>query len=175
MEAKKILMIGLVIAMTIFATFAPISITVLAADSDDITITFNPAGNVSIDVSPGYYNFSTIYASSSKLTTTSYFTIWNNGTINNMDTDATISTKPANFNIDADSPPTGNDKYALLALQGSISSAPWFDEAPTYVNLDSDIDMGGSDTFGLRLYISNVTSNFTWQTMVVTLRGTPQS
>jgi hypothetical protein len=171
LETKKILMIGLVIAVMIFATFAPIPITVLAADSDTITITFDPQGNVSFDVSPGSYNFSTIWAGSSKATTVSYFTIYNNGTTNNMTTDIMITDDPNNLAVDEDSPPTGNDAYALRVLAGSVSDTPWVKESG-YVDLDSDIDQGGSNNFGLRLYVSNLTQNFTWQTMVVTLRGT---
>ena len=171
MEAKKILMIGLVIAMTIFATFAPISITVLAADSDTITITFNPAGNISIDVYPGSYNFSTIWAGSSKATTVTYFTVYNNGSIGNMVSSIEVTDDPENLAPDEDSPPTGNDAYALRVLAGSVSDTPWVKESG-WAQLDSDIDKGGSDQFGLRLYVSNLTQNFTWQHMVVTVRGT---
>ena len=167
-------MIGLVLFLMVFATCAPMSITVWAGTTDTITLTFDPMGNISIEVAPESYDFGTIWASSGKPTASNYFTIWNNGTINNMDTDILITDDPDDLAVNETAPPGGVDYYSLLVLQGSVSAAPWVKESD-WSDLDSDIDMGGTDNFGLCLYISNISQNWTQQTMVVTLMGTPPS
>ena len=69
MEIKKTLMIGLILVMLMIASFSPVTINVLAATTDTITIEFDPQGNISIDVSPGTYNFSTFWSNTSESTT----------------------------------------------------------------------------------------------------------
>lgn len=152
------------------ASLAPISINVLAATTDTIVVTFDPSGNISIEVYPPTYDFGSMYAVSNESTTADYFTIWNNGTTDNMVTDIRITGSPAAFTIDPDSIPIGNDNYALRVLQGSVSAAPWVTEAG-YTEIDSDIDLTGSDDFGLNLYISNITADHAQQTLTITLQG----
>ena len=170
MEIKKILSIGLILIMLAFASLAPASINVMAATTDTISITFDPSGNISIEVAPSTYDFGSFWSYSNESTTSSYFTIWNNGTVDNMVTDIRITGSPADFTVDPDSPPVTDDYYALKVLQGSVSANPWVTEAG-YTEIDSDIDRSGSDNFGLTLYISNITADHAEQTITVTLQG----
>ncbi|UCB58625.1 MAG: hypothetical protein JSV67_08505 [Thermoplasmatales archaeon] len=171
MKIKKTLMIGLILIMLVVVSFAPVSITVIAATTDTITIEFDPQGNISIDVSPGTYNFSTFWSYSDESTGGTYFTIWNNGTADNMQTDIQITGSPASLTIDEDSEPTADDNYALYLIGGTASGInAWVKESAT-IQLDSDLDTTGTETFGFQLYISNITANHTWQSMTLTLTG----
>jgi hypothetical protein len=170
LEKKKILMIALVIVMMVFSTFTPISKIVSAGSYDTLTITFKGVGNVSLDVSRGSYNFTTMYAKTMKNTSATYFEIWNNGTVANMIIDVKITSGPG-LTVDEDSSPNGNDGYALRGITGgTIQYQPWYKESD-WVRLDDSLAKGTPETFGLRLYISNLTANTTWKTMTVSYRG----
>ena len=171
MEIKKTLMIGLILVMLMIASFSPVTINVIAATTDTITIEFDPQGNISIDVSPGTYNFSTFWSDSSESTSGTYFTMWNNGTVDNMQTDIQITGSPASLTIDEDSVPSANDNYALYLIGGTASGVnAWVKESGT-IPLDSDLDMSGTETFGFTLYLSSITANHTWQSITLTLTG----
>ena len=170
MEIRKILLICLVMSLVLLAPFAPTTITVFAATSDTITITFDPQGNISIDVDPGTYNFTQVWAYQNDSTTEHYFTMWNNGTTDGMLTEVRATTSPAGLSNDNNSVPDGDDEYALNVTQGTVEYTLWVPEH-TYVTLDTDLDRSGTETFGLNLYLSNITTNLTWQTLVLTLRG----
>ena len=169
---KKILMIGAIVIMMLFATFSPIPISIVkAATTDTIEITFDPQGNISIDVSPNNYNFSSFWSYSNESTTGTYFTMWNNGTIDNMVTTIQITDSPADLTVDEDSPPVADDNYALYLIGGDASGIDnWILESTT-IQLDSDLDRAGTKTFGFTLYMSNITANHTWQSMNLTLTG----
>lgn len=173
MKIKKILMLGLVLVILAFATFSPVSINVnvKAATTDTITIEFDPEGNISIDVSPGTYNFSTFWSYSNESTTGTYFTLWNNGTVDNMITDIQITSSPAALTVDEDSVPVSNDNYALYLIGGTASGINAWVRESTTIQLDSDLDRSGTETFGFKLYLSNITANHTWQSMTLTLTG----
>lgn len=87
-----------------------------------------------------------------------------------MVTDIRITGSPASFTVDEDSAPSGLDTYALQVLQGSVSAAPWVKESG-YTEIDSDIDLSGSDDFGLKLYIDTISADHAQQTITVTLQG----
>jgi len=171
MEIKKTLMIGLILVMLMIASFSPVTINVLAATTDTITIEFDPEGNISIDVSPGTYNFSTFWSNTSESTSGTYFTMWNNGTVDNMQTDIQITASPASLTIDEDSVPIADDNYALYLIGGTASGVNAWVRESTTIQLDSDLDRTGTETFGFTLYLSNITANHTWQSMTITLTG----
>jgi hypothetical protein len=170
MKKNTKLITVIIFLIMILVTFSPYPSTVYAALTDTITVTFDPEGNVSIEVSPSTYDFGTIYTDSSESTTATYFTIWNNGTIDNMFTDIRITSGTTNFTIDDDSEPASDDNYAVKVLQGSVDHNPWIAES-TYRDLDDDIDRVGSDNFGITLYISNITSEFSEDGFTITLQG----
>ena len=136
-----------------------------------ITIEFDPDGNVSLDVSPSFYNFSTIYGDSSKTSGGTTFTIWNNGSEDNMVTDLQITGSPSDLTIDEDSHPSSNDNYALYLIGGTASGVNAWCKESTTIELDSDLDLSGTETFGFNLHISSLTSNYSWQSMTITLTG----
>ena len=158
--------------MMLFATFSPIPISIVkAATTDTIQITFDPQGNISIDVSPANYNFSTFWSYSNESTTGTYFTMWNNGTVDNMITTIQITDSPASLTVDEDSAPVSDDNYALYLIGGDASGIDnWVLESTT-IQLDSDLDRAGTKTFGFTLYMSNITANHTWQSLNLTLTG----
>jgi len=171
MKTREILIIGLVIAILTFASSTPTIKTVLADDTVDII--FKIIGNITVEVSPGEYNFSTIYANSSESTTATYFTIWNNGTVDDIQIDVNITSPPSNpaLNCSTDGPPTITDSYALQGLKGTIENTPWYKDSG-YRSLDTDLDAQTSETFGLKLYAGNVSANTSWETMTITYRVT---
>ena len=172
MKIKKILMTALVISILSITSFSPVSITVLADTTDTITITFDPQGNISIDVSPESYNFSTFWSYSNESTTTAYFTLWNNGTVDNMLTDIQITANsPGDLTCDEDSIPTTDDYYALNLTGGTATGINHWVKESAAIQLDSDLDKSGTKTFGFTLYLSNITANHSWQTLTVTLTG----
>jgi hypothetical protein len=170
MRIKKILTIALVISILSIASFSPISITVLAGTTETITIEFDPQGNISVDVNPETYNFSTFWSYSNESTTSTYFTLWNNGSVD-MQTDIQITTSPSALDVDESDVPTADDEYALYLIGGTASGINnWVQENAT-IQLDSLLDIAGTESFGFTLYMSNITSNHSWQTIVTTLTG----
>ena len=169
---KKTLMICIVVSMMLFATFSPIPISIVkAATTDTIQITFDPQGNISIDVSPDNYNFSTFWSYSNQSTTGTYFTMWNNGTVDNMQTTIQITDSPPQLTIDETNVPTADDNYALYLIGGTVSGLDAWVLESTTIQLDSDLDRAGTETFGFTLYMSNITANHTWQSFNLTLTG----
>jgi len=171
MKIKKILMIALVTSILSIASFSPISITVLAGTTDTITITFDPQGNISIDVSPETYDFSTFWSYSDESTGGTYFTLWNNGTVDNMQTDIQITTSPANLCVDYNNTPTADNYYGLNLTGGTATGINYWVQEDATIQLDSDLDRSGTKTFGFTLYLSNITVDHAEQTLVVTLTG----
>ena len=173
MNTKKILIIGLVITTLLFASFTPTTKIVLADDEDTVVIEFKIQGNITIEVSPGTYNFTTIWANTSKATSATYFTIYNNGTIGELLIEANITTPPSNPALTCSAGvPSVTDSYALQGLQGTVSDTPWYSDS-AYVTVDSSLDPG-SETFGLKLYAGNVSANTSWESMTITYRASTQ-
>jgi hypothetical protein len=169
MEKKKILMVGLVVVMMVFASFPNISKIVLADSTDTVDIIFQIKGNMSIDVSPNSYNFSVVWANTMRNTSDTEFTIWNNGSVDGLAIDVRITTPPS-LDCSEAGPPTVTDSYALLGLKGTVDNTPWYKESG-YVALHAALDKGDPQTFGLRLYAGNVSVNTSWETMTITYRG----
>jgi hypothetical protein len=172
-QKKKILMVILVILMTFFATFAPMSRIVLAGSTDTLTIWFQFKANVSIDVSKASYNFTIVYAGGMKNTTATEFTIWNNGSTSNLAVDVEITTPPGGgLSIDEDSPPTATDAYALWGLKGTVDYQIWY-KTSGWTRLHDALAKGPGNekTFGLRLYAGNLSVNTSYLSMVITYRG----
>jgi hypothetical protein len=172
MGLKRILIILLVIIMITSATFAPISKIVFAGTTDTVTLTFDPDGNSSIDVSPSSYAFGSVWANASKQTNNNYFTIWNNGSGGDMVVDACVTGNAADLANTAT--PTGtqtDNTYSLRIRKGAVSNSTYISNQ-YYAQVDSQLVKGAPENFGLLLTVSNITSNITSQTVIVTFRGT---
>jgi hypothetical protein len=166
---RKKLAIGLVIAM-LFAIITPMPMTtVFAATTDTLTCTFDPEGNISIEISPASYDFGTIWANEWKNTSSSAFTLYNNGT-SSMDTGINVSTSPTNFTIDNTGACNSDDQFGVYTY--GLDSDGWLDTADAGgTSFDTAIVAGGSKTFGLNMTIGNITSNFGQDSFVVTVEG----
>ena len=167
MEKKKIAIIALIITIMFFTNFTPMSKIVSADDTVDIY--FQITGNMTIEVSPASYNFTQVYANSSKSTATNTFTIWNNGTVDNLTIDAIIA-YAGTLTISESAPPTLTDSYALQGLTGTVDSTPWYKESG-YAIIDNDLARGTPEYFGLKLYAGNITANTAWETLTITYRA----
>ena len=169
-EIKKSILVSMVIGIMLLATFGPMPMKVAqAALTDTIRITFDPSGNVSIDISPDDYNFSSFWSFSNDSTPTDHFTMWNNGTVDHMQTTIQVTDSPESLTI-VEKQPTADDNYGLY-LTGAVSNnGNWLKESSTIV-LDSDLDRAGTETFGFILYMSNITTNHYWQSLNLTITG----
>ena len=109
MEIKKINVI--LVVTIIFAAFTP---HVLSATTDDLIITFDPDGEIDIDVNISQYDFGSIQANTWTNTSGGTFTLYNNGTVA-MDT--RIKTNTSTDEGDMDLNQTGvapvQDEYAI--------------------------------------------------------------
>jgi hypothetical protein len=170
MEKKKILIIALIVALLFFTNFTPISKIVSADDTVDII--FQITGNMTIEVSPASKNFSTIYANSSESTETNEFTIWNNGTVDNLTIDAMITNDViGDLNCSEDGDLSIANSYALKGLTGTVDSTPWYNDTG-YNVVDNDLVKGVQEYFGLTLYVGNITvQNTQWETLTITYRA----
>lgn len=153
----------------LFASFTPMSKIVSADDTVDIY--FQITGNMTIEVSPASWNFSTVYANSSVSTADNQFTIWNNGTVDNLTIDAIISANVlGDLNCSESGPPTLTDSYALQGLTGTVDSTPWYKNS-SYSIIDNDLVKGVPEYFGLTLYAGNISTNTSWETLTITYRA----
>jgi hypothetical protein len=163
-KVKKIVLICLVSAMWI----APLLPTVLA-DETSIRITFDPDGGIDIDVTPKNYAFGAILGGTSKATTGSTFTLFNNGSVP-MDTQlkSNATTDSTEMNLDNDGSP-GNNAYSLYT---DNLDADWWITNAYGADLDSAIAAGANKGFDLILFIgSSLSSNFTTQATTIYLQG----
>lgn len=154
----------------LFASFTPISKIVLAAETYNVNLYFKISGNMSIEVSPASYNFSQVWANSSISTATNTFTIWNNGTVDNLTIDAIITNVLGDLTCSESGPPTLTDSYALLGLNGTVDLTPWYKQSG-YATIDNDLVKGVPKYFGLKLYAGNVSVNTSWETLTITYRA----
>ena len=173
LEIKKILMLLLVIVILLFASFAPVSKIVFAATTDTVQITFDPIGNVSCEVGPSQYAFGSIWGNSYQQTTSTYFTIWNNGTIDGMVVDAKVTTNAANLALAETATGTQTDNtYSIRVRKGTVSNSTYFSQHYWAV-VDSAVTT--TENFGMLVTVSNITSNWSSQTVVITFRGAAPS
>ena len=151
--------------MAIF--FSPVS---FAAD-DTIHITFDPSGSVSLDVAPYYLNFSTVSASGSEESSTT-FTLYNNGSIA-MSTacDTNTTTDTGNLTLDSNGSPA-EDNFSL-----QFTTAPNLDGNTAYISssgmtLDNSLAGSGSETFKITIHLGSISTDFSWQTTTINFTGT---
>ena len=165
MQIKKIY--GILVTLIILAGFTPL---VWAATEDTVVITFDPDGNIDIDINYLSYNYSTVYANSWANTSGGYFTLYNNGSVpmdTQIRTNATTDETDMSLNESGVAPST--DEYAIyiedLDFPGYLNSS--------YVgDFDQNLAALGSKTFDICLLIGvNLTANFSWQTTTIYFQG----
>jgi len=165
MQIKKIY--GILVTLIILAGFTPL---VWAATEDTVVITFDPDGNIDIDINYLSYNYSTVYANSWANTSGGYFTLYNNGSVP-MDTQirTNATTDETDMSLNESGVAPGTDEYAIyiedLDFPGYLNSS--------YVgDFDQNLAALGSKTFDICLLIGvNLTANFSWQTTTIYFQG----
>jgi hypothetical protein len=164
-EIKKINV--LLVSTMILAAFTPI---VMAATTDDLIITFNPDGDIDIDVNISAYNFSSVLANSWSNTTGGTFTLYNNGTVS-MDTriKTNASTDEGDMDLNATGTAPQQDEYSLK-IQGLDTTA--FLESSYNVYFDTALLPSDSKTFDIHLRLGvNLSANHSWQTTTISFEG----
>jgi hypothetical protein len=157
----------LLVAFILIAAATPI---VLAASEDNVIITFDPDGDIDIDVSLAYYNFSTVIAGMWTNSTGGYFTLYNNGSVP-MDTQIKTNgtTDETDMSLNASGVPPSTDEYAIyiedLDVPGYLTNG-YADE------FDQGLNSLDSKTFDICLLIGvNLSANFSWQTTTIYFQG----
>jgi hypothetical protein len=165
MKFKKIYVI--LVTSIFVAAFTPL---VLAASEDSVVITFDPNGDIDIDISLASYAFGSIYANQWSNTTGGTFTLYNNGTVA-MDTQikTNATTDSAQMSLNASGVPPGTDKYAIY-----ISGLDVGNYLTTAYSLEFDQGLlpADSKTFDICLRLgTNLSANFTTQTTTIYFQG----
>jgi hypothetical protein len=165
MEIKKI---NVILVVTII--LAALTPHVLAATTDDLIITFDPDGEIDIDVNISQYDFGSVQANEWTNTTGGTFTLYNNGTVS-MDTriKTNTSTDEGDMDLNATGVAPVQDEYAIyiegLDLEQYLrdSYIQYFD----LVLLPQD-----SKVFDVCLLIGvNLSANHSQQTTTISFEG----
>ena len=161
------------IGFTILVTFIMLTAStplVLAATVDTVIITFDPDGDIDIDVNLSYYNFSSVVAGIWSNTTGGTFTLYNNGTIP-MDTEirSNASTDEGDMDLNESDVPPQQDEYAIY-IEG-LDFENYVNSSYT-IEFDQGLNPSDSKTFDICLLMGNISANHSWQTTTVYFRGT---
>ena len=146
-----------------------ITSSVMAVTEDNVIITFDPDGDIDIDISPAGYNFSSVLATEWSNSTGNAFTLYNNGTVA-MDTriKTNATTDEGNMTLDAAGTP-GQDEYSIETK--GLDSDGFLDSS--YVgDFDSALSSNDNKGFDICLLIGNLSANHSWQTTTITFQGT---
>ena len=157
----------LLVSFTLIAASAPI---ILAASEDSVIITFDPNGDIDIDVSLGFYNFSGVTAGMWTNSTGGAFTLYNNGSVP-MDTQVrtNATTDQGNMSLNASGVPPQRDQYAIyidgLDVENYVNSS-------YTIEFDQGLASDDSKTFDVCLFLGvNLSANFSWQTTTIYFQG----
>lgn len=147
-----------------------ITSSVMAVTEDSVIITFNPNGDIDIDISLAKYNFSSVLANEWSNTTGNAFLLFNNGTVS-MDTriKTNATTDNGDMTLDAAGTP-GQDEYSI-ETQGFDSDG--FLDSSYVGDFDSALSPNDNKGFDICLLIgTNLSANHSWQTTTITFQGT---
>ena len=157
----------LLVTMLILGAFTPL---VFAATEDSLIITFDPDGDIDIDISNASYDFGSIKANEWANSTGGYFTLYNNGTVT-MDTQikTNASTDTSDMDLNASGVPPGQDEYAIfiegLDVQNYLTNAYG-------LVFDTSLLPADSKTFDICLLLGvNLSANFTAQNTTIFFQG----
>jgi hypothetical protein len=161
------LLFVLLVTFIMIATTTPI---VLAASEDNVIITFDPNGDIDIDISLARYNFSIITAGMWANSTGGAFTLYNNGTVPmNTQIRTNATTDETDMSLNATGVPPTTDEYAIYIEDVDF---------PNYLTtaygtiFDQGLASSDSKTFDICLYLGvNLSANYSWQTTTIYFRG----
>ena len=149
----------------------PGNLKVFAA-SNQIMVTFDPDGNVSLDVYPTTQAWGVVYMGFSNYTTSNTkFTLVNNGTVQ-MDSTIEANGTAANMLLQDYASVVGSNTFGLRILQGTATNSTWL-VSTEYRILSNDTVGGGSTaTFGMQLMTGpTMSTNWSTQTVWITILG----
>ena len=161
---KRKIVIG-IIPLVIIATISPI---IMATTEDAVIITFDPDGDIDIDVSPVNYSFGSIISGSWSNTTGNTFTLYNNGTIYmdvRIKTNAT--TDEGNLTLD----PDGNPGIDFFSIETSGFDIDDYLPSSYGTTFDENLSPGGNKAFDLHLNIGIISANHSQQTTTIYFQG----
>ena len=167
-KIKRLVLISLVVTMIVSAITPPI----MAAD-DTIHVTFDPEGDVSLEVSPTNCNFSTVDANTSEEIGFD-FTLYNNGTIPmQTDCETNVTTDEGDLECDGNGGNTADDFFCLQFTDTTMDGDDSFisNSSGAQTTLDNSLLAGGSDTFRITIHLSNLSANHSWQTTTINFTG----
>jgi len=163
---SKILFV-LIVTFILIAATTPI---ILAASEDNVIITFDPNGDIDIDISLASYNFSSAIAGMWKNSTGGVFTLYNNGSVP-MDTQikTNATTDETDMSLNASGVPPALDEYALYIEDLDF---PDYLTSVYGAEFDQGLNSLDSKTFDICLLIGvNLSANFSWQTTTIYFQG----
>jgi len=143
---------------------------VMAATEDNVHITFDPDGQIDIDVSPASYAFGSSQANAWTNSSASYFTLYNNGTVA-MDTQikSNATTDETTMTLNTAGNP-GLDEYSFNT--SGLSNNMW---VPSSYGTESDTSLnpGNSQGFDICLLLgTSLSANHTTQNTTIYFQGT---
>jgi hypothetical protein len=165
MKIRKISVI--IIALMFFTSTTPL---VLALSEDTLVITFDPDGDIDINVDVAAYNFSTVIVNAWENTTGELFTLYNNGTLP-MDTEIRAdNSSEGDMTINGTGVPPTTDEFAIYIEDLDF---------PHYLNdsyvddFDTVLASNAYKSFDVCLLLgTNISANHSWQTVNISFRGT---
>jgi hypothetical protein len=165
-ERNKKIGISILISLILFTFTSPI---ILAATEDTVIITFDPDGDIDIDVNLSYYNFSSVVAGIWSNTTGGTFTLYNNGTIP-MDTQirSNASTDEGDMDLNQSGIAPQQDEYAIY-IEG-LDFENYVNSSYT-IEFDQGLNPNDSKTFDICLLLGNISANHSWQTTTIYFQG----
>jgi hypothetical protein len=146
---------------------------VLAATEDNVVITFDPDGDIDINVDRTAYNFSSFVANTWSNSTGNWFTVYNNGTVA-MDTSikTNSSTDSGELDLNTSAAVPGQDEYAIY-VQGLDNFDQYVNNTYTeYGYYDTALAPDDSENFDICLLLgTNLSTNHSWQMTTIYFQG----
>ena len=166
---KKVLFALLVSSMLLTAATQ----LVMAATEDNLVISFDPDGEIAIDIHNATYAFGSAVSETWTNTSASYFTLYNNGTVA-MDTEIKTNETtdpPSDMSLNLSGVAPGQDEYAIkvvgLTIEQYLNST-----YALYGEYDQSLNPDDSKQFGLCLFLGNLSANHSVQNTTIYFRGT---
>ena len=167
MEINKIFV--LIIAAMMLTAITPL---VFAASEDSVIITFNPDGDIDIDVNLSSYNFSSIIAGTWGNSTGNNFLLWNNGSVAmNTEIKTNDSTDEGDMALNLSTAPPDIDQYAIYIKDLNTMNQYVNNTYGFYGNYSTNLAPDDNDAFDICLFLGNLSANHSYQTTTIYFRG----
>ena len=165
---KKILFACLVASIMIIAS-TPI---VFAATEDSVIISFNPDGDIDIDVNLSSYNFTSVLSKAWSNTTGNTFTLYNNGTVvMNTEIKTNLTTDEGDMSLNLSTAAPTQDQYAIY-VKGLNNMDQYVNSSyALYGYYSINLNPQDNDVFDICLFLGNLSANYSYQTTTIYFQG----